>query len=49
MGLLRKAFLFCVVAILMGLVLKSMNEEKLPIIVDGFVEPGFEDVLKAFR
>ena len=49
MGLLRKAFVLCVVAILTGLVLKSMKGNKLPIIVDGFVKPGFEDVMKAFR
>ena len=49
MGLLSKALVFCVVAILMGLVLKAMKQDKLPIIVDGFVEPGYEDVMKAFR
>ena len=49
MGFLRSAVILCTVAILVALVMKVAEKEKLPIIVEGSVEPGFEEVLKVFR
>ncbi|XP_072025302.1 beta-lactamase domain-containing protein 2-like [Amphiura filiformis] len=49
MGLWAKAFVLCVVAVVASLVVRVMQKEKLPIIIDGTVQSGFEEVLEAFR
>ena len=49
MGFLRSAVILCTVAILVATVMKVTEKEKLPIIIEGSVEPGFEEVLKVFR
>ncbi|XP_072027157.1 beta-lactamase domain-containing protein 2-like [Amphiura filiformis] len=49
MGLWAKAFVLCVVAVVVSLVVRVMQKQKLPIIIDGTVQPGFEEVLEAFR
>ena len=49
MGLLRKALVLCVLAVVVTLIFKATEKEKLPIIIGGSVEPGFEEVIEAFR
>ncbi|XP_072025303.1 beta-lactamase domain-containing protein 2-like [Amphiura filiformis] len=49
MGFWAKAFVLCVVAVVASLVVRVMQKDKLPIIIDGTVQPGFEEVLEAFR
>ncbi|XP_072027160.1 beta-lactamase domain-containing protein 2-like [Amphiura filiformis] len=49
MGRMWNAFVLCVAAGVVSLVAKMMKKNKLPIIIDGTVEPGFEEVLETFR
>ena len=49
MGFTRTAIILCTLAVMAAIVYKALDKEKLPIIIEGSVEPGFEDVLKTFR
>ena len=47
MGL--KAMVLGALAIGVALIYRRQQKDRLPIIVDGKVEPGFEEVLQVFR
>ncbi|XP_072027156.1 beta-lactamase domain-containing protein 2-like [Amphiura filiformis] len=49
MGLWGRAFVLCTVAIVVALVVRVSQKDKLPIIIDGNVQPGFEEVVEVFR
>lgn len=49
MGFLRTATILCILAVVGAFILRAFEKEKLPILVNGTVEPGFEDAITAFR
>ena len=49
MGFTFTVFVLCALVVGAAMVYQAWNEQKLPIIIGGSVEPGFEDVLKTFR
>ena len=46
MGLFWKAIVFCILIIIVS---RLMKNDKRPVLIDGTVEPGFEEVLETFR
>ena len=49
MGFQRSAVVLCTIVILVAIIMKLFEKERLPIIVEGYVAPGFEEVMKVFR